>query len=139
MMIQYKEFSMTHGNMDCIKEIYANENWFAYLRNDEKLLRAFENSLFILGAFDGETLVGFARCVGDGEHVLLLQDFIVDVNYRQQGIGKQLFQQIWEKYKDVRMFHIVTDLEDPVANQFYQAAGMKSLEEGKMISYYRPL
>ncbi|MGL4662802.1 MAG: GNAT family N-acetyltransferase [Culicoidibacterales bacterium] len=137
-MIQYKEIMMTNDNIDCIKEIYASENWIAYLCNDEKLLRAFENSLFILGAFDGDVLVGFARCVGDGEHILLLQDFIVDVNYRQRGIGKQLFQQIWEKYQAVRMFQVVIDLENPVANQFYQSAGMKSLVEGSMISYYYP-
>ena len=39
--------------------------------------------------------------------------------------------------KDVRMFQVVTDLEDEVDNRFYQSFGMKKLEEGHMVSYFR--
>ena len=134
-MIQYKVFDSTL--IERVKEIYALEGWTAYLNSDEKLMRAFDNSLYLLGAFDDEKLVGFVRCVGDGEHILLVQDLIVDKAYQRQRIGTTLFKTIWDKYKDVRMFQVNTDLEDEVDNHFYKSMGMKPLVEGHMISYYR--
>ena len=44
---------------------------------------------------------------------------------------------VWDRYKDIRMFQVVTDLEDEVDNHFYQSFGMKKLEEGHMVSYFR--
>ena len=134
-MIAYKEFDSSL--IERVKEIYALEGWMAYLNSDGKLIKAFDNSLCILGAFEDEKLVGFVRCVGDGEHVLLVQDLIVDRAYQKQGIGTTLFKMVWDKYKDVRMFQVNTDLEDEVDNRFYKSMGMKPLEEGHMISYFR--
>lgn len=134
-MISYKEFNVE--NIERVKEIYAAEGWSAYLNNDEKLVRAFKNSLDVLGAFDGEKLIGFVRCVGDGEHIVLVQDLIVDRDYQKKGIGTTLFKMVWDKYSDVRMFQVNTDLEDEVDNHFYQSMGMKPLVDGHMISYFR--
>lgn len=134
-MITYKEFDTSL--LEDVKEIYRSVYWQSYLQDDEKLKRAFENSLHLLGAFDGEVLVGFARCVGDGEHIVLVQDLAVRPEYQKRRIGTTLFQMVWDKYKDVRMFQVVTDLEDEVDNRFYQSFGMKKLEEGYMVSYFR--
>lgn len=134
-MIEYKEFDSSL--IGRVKEIYALEGWSAYLNSDEKLIKAFKNSLYLLGAFDEDKLVGFVRCVGDGEHILLVQDLIVDKAYQKQGIGTILFRTVWEKYKDVRMFQVNTDLEDELDNRFYKSMGMKPLEQGHMISYFR--
>lgn len=135
-MIIYREFGSEY--LEQIKDIYRMEQWNAYLKDDERLKRAFENSLSILGAFDGENLIGFIRCVGDGEHILLVQDLIVAPKYQKQGIGTKLFRTIWDRFADVRMFQVVTDLSDPVDNHFYSSFGMKKLEAGHMVSYFRP-
>lgn len=134
-MITYKEFDSSL--LEEVKEIYRSVYWSAYLKDDEKLKRTFDNSLYMLGAFDGECLVGFVRCVGDGEHIVLVQDLAVRPDYQQKRIGTALFQKMWDKYSDVRMFQVVTDLEDKVDNHFYQSFGMKKLEEGHMVSYFR--
>ena len=118
-MITYKEFDTSL--LEDVKEIYRSVYWQTYLQDDEKLKRAFENSLYLLGAFDREVLVGFARCVGDGEHIVLVQDLVVRPEYQKRKIGTTLFQMVWDKYKDVRMFQVVTDLEDEVDNHFYQS------------------
>lgn len=134
-MITYKEFDASL--LEEVKEIYRSVYWQSYLQDDEMLKSAFDNSLNLLGAFDGEMLVGFARCVGDGEHIVLVQDLAVRPEYQKRRIGTTLFQMVWDKYKDVRMFQVVTDLEDEVDNHFYQSFGMKKLEEGHMVSYFR--
>lgn len=135
MAITYREF--TSAYIEQIKQLYAEEEWNSYLKDDAKLIRAFDNSLYVLGAFDGEKLLGFIRCVGDGEHILLVQDLIVAKAYRRQKIGSALFQAIWDRYQQVRMFHVVTDLTDEMDNQFYQSFGMRPLAEEHMISYFR--
>lgn len=120
-----------------VKQIYEDSNWKAYLQDDEKLKRAFNNSLYILGAFYNGKLIGFIRCVGDGEHIIVVQDLIVKSQYQKKGIGTHLFKTIWDKYIDVRMFQVVTDIEDEVDNKFYQSFNMKKLNEGHMVSYFR--
>ena len=134
-MIEYKEFGLEE--FERVKEIYRGEGWTAYLRDDEALKRAFKNSIYCLGAYDGNQLIGFVRCVGDGEHIVLVQDLIVAADYQRQKIGTSLFKKAWDKYIHVRMFQVNTDIEDERDNLFYKAAGMKTISEGNMISYFR--
>ncbi|WP_346916817.1 GNAT family N-acetyltransferase [Clostridium sp.] len=134
-MIKYKEFNSSM--IESIKEIYRKESWNAYLKDDEKLIRAFDNSLYTLSAFDDCKLIGLIRCVGDGEHILVVQDLIVDPEYQQHGIGTYLFKTIMHKYSKVRMFMVITDIEDIVDNKFYQSFNLKRLEDMKMIGYIR--
>lgn len=134
-MINYKELNSTL--IESVKEIYRKNSWTAYLKDDEKLIRAYDNSLYILAAFDDDKLIGFVRCVGDGEHVLLVQDLIIDPSYQKRGIGSYLFKTIMQKYSAVRMFLVVTDIEDEVDNNFYQSFGLKKLADKQMVSYVR--
>ena len=134
-MINYKEFNSSM--IGAVKDIYRKESWNAYLKDDEKLIRAFDNSLYIMGAFDDYKLVGFIRCVGDGEHILVVQDLIVEPEYQQRGIGTYLFKTIMQKYSKVRMFMVITDIEDIVDNEFYKSFNMKKLEDMNMIGYIR--
>ena len=134
-MIEYRTFNT--NLIDEAKEIYGAEGWRAYLQDDAKLTRAFEKSLYILGAFDGDKLIGFVRCVGDGEHILIVQDLIVKREYQNMGIGTHMFKHVWDFFKDVRMFQVITDISDEVDNRFYKSFGMKSLADGEMIAYFR--
>lgn len=134
-MITYKEFGPEQ--IEQVKIIYKSENWMAYLFDDEALKRAFTNSLFCLGAYSDDKLIGFARCVGDGEHIVMVQDLIVVPEYQRQKIGSTLFKMVWEKYSKVRMFQVNTDINDERDNMFYKSFGMKPIAEGDMISYFR--
>mgnify|MGYP000915919424 CR=1 FL=1 len=134
-MINYKEINSSM--IESIKDIYRKESWNAYLKDDEKLRRALDNSLYILGAFDDCKLIGFIRCVGDGEHILVVQDLIVEPEYQQRRIGTYLFETIMQKYSNVRMFMVVTDIEDIIDNKFYQSFNFKKLEDMNMVGYIR--
>lgn len=120
-----------------IKAIYEESGWSAYLADDEKLNRAIKNSLLMLGYMDEGELVGFVRCVGDAEHVLLVQDLIVKMDYRRKGLAKKLMKEVFEKYKDVRWIQVNTDGEDEVANEFYKSIGMKEISEASIVSYFK--
>ncbi|WP_250229480.1 GNAT family N-acetyltransferase [Anaeropeptidivorans aminofermentans] len=134
-MIHYKEIDSSM--FESIKEIYRKESWNTYLKDDEKLIRVFNTSLYMLGAFDDSKLIGFIRCVGDGEHILLVQDLIVDPKYQKKGIGTFLFKTVMEKYAEARMFMVITDKNDIVDNKFYRSFNFKKLEERDMAGYIR--
>ena len=134
-MIHYKEIDSSLILQ--VEDIYRKESWNAYLHDREKLVRASEKSLYILGAFDDSRLAGFIRCVGDGEHVLLVQDLIVDPAYQKRSIGSHLFRTTMEKYAQVRMFLVITDIDDVVDNKFYRSFNFGKLEEKSMVGYVR--
>lgn len=124
--------------MQEVIELFWEEGWTDYLEDEEKLGRAFENSLFCLGAFDeADRLAGFARCVGDGEHIVLVQDLIVRRECRHMGVGTILLRRVMERFSNVRMLQLNTDIGDEAANGFYRSLGMRELKDGGMVSYFR--
>jgi len=134
-MIDYKEIDSSM--IKEVKELYRTVSWTAYLKDDEKLIRAFDNSLYLVGVFDDDKLIGLIRCVGDGEHIVMVQDLLIAPNYQQQGIGTYLFDAILQKYSNVRMFVVLTDIEDEVDNKFYQSFNLKKIEHRNMVGYIR--
>ena len=134
--MEFKEFDYNQY-FEEIKGIFKSANWSAYLKDDEKLKRSFKNSIYLLCAFEQNKLIGFIRCLGDGEHIVIVQDLIVDPNYYRQGIGTNLFKAVSEKYKDVRSFCLFTDIHDIRDNEFYKSLGMVKIEEREIVSYIR--
>jgi len=134
-MISYHPFDSQ--KLDEIKAIYASENWKTYLNDDEKLKRAFAHSLDVYGAFDDEQLVGFIRTVGDGEHIVVIQDLIVLKKYQKQGIGTRLLHSILDQYKEVRMVTLFTDAYDKLDNYFYPKHDFQLIIEKDMVAYIK--
>ncbi len=58
-----------------------------------KSKKSIENSL-CYGVYDGDKQVGFARIVTDWATMLYLCDVYIDEDYRGQGIGKKLIEEI---------------------------------------------
>lgn len=125
--ISYRVFGVEL--IDQVINIYEKNGWIAYLNDLEKLKRAYENSMYVFGAFDDDSLVGFIRCVGDGEHIVFIQDLIVDPDYHRQGIGKKLYSLASIHFKDVRTFLLITDADDTRSNSFYKAMRMTDNNE----------
>jgi len=134
-MIEYNE--LTSESLTAIKSLYQQHDWLAYLQDDAKLIRAFDQSLYMLGAYDGKELIGFIRCVGDGEHIVLVQDLIVAETHLRKGIGRELMHKVYERFADVRMLMLLTDAMDERANAFYQSIGMIKLEQNGCVTYMR--
>ena len=133
-MIEYREFGSEL--IDEAYKIYEANGWISYLNNREKLSRAFECSLYVLGAFEDDELVGFVRCIGDAEYIIYVQDLIVNPSHQRKGIGRELMKQASDKFPEVRQFVLITDKDDKVSNAFYQAIGMSSDCKGYPINAY---
>ena len=113
---------------DEILPLYRSVGWSVYYRRPELLKKAFENSLCVLAAYDGDRLAGLIRGVGDGYSVVLIQDVLVRPEYQRRGIGSTLVYHLKARYNHVRQMHLLTD--DTVETVgFYQAVGFTPLEE----------
>lgn len=123
------------SDMGSVKRLYEEAGWTAYLKDGAKLNRAWEKSLFSLGAFEGGELVGFIRCLGDGEHTVLIQDLLVEEKHQRKGIGGKLMRSVFEEYRDVRQIFAVTDADSP-AVRFYRALGLHEFEKGGLLAFY---
>ena len=108
--------------------LYSAVGWKAYTDDPESLRKGYENSLLVLGAYEGEQLVGISRVVGDGETIVFVQDILVFPEYRRKGIGTALLKEIMSKYGHVRQIELVTDSK-PETIAFYESAGFRKLSD----------
>ena len=106
--------------------LYESVGWTAYTAEPEKLQSAFENSLSVLGAFDGEKLLGIIRAVGDGASIVFIQDILVFPEYQRNGVGRALMNALLEKYRGVRQIELATD-DVPETLEFYKALGFREM------------
>ena len=111
-----------------VLSLYESVGWTAYT-NDPQVLRAgFEQSLFILAAYEEDELVGLLRAVGDGQTVVLLQDILVRPDYQRQGVGTGLVRAALARCEQVRQVQLVTDDRRSTIS-FYESLGFKPLEQ----------
>ncbi len=111
-----------------ILSLYDSVGWTAYTSAPDKLRKGFENSLLILAAYDGDSLQGIIRVVGDGYTVVFIQDILVFPQYQRQGIGSALLQAILDRYQDVRQIELATD-DTPKTKAFYKSMGFHEFSE----------
>lgn len=134
-MIHYNEFSTEH--LPRVMELYASEGWDLYT-DSNKVKRAFERSIYVLGAFCDETLIGFIRCTGDGEYDVYVSDLLVDNNFRRAGVGRSLLQAAMQRYSDADTFALMTGLEEDGNNAFYRSLGLREYHQNRLVGYLRP-
>lgn len=109
-----------------IYSLYNSVGWSAFYTPD--ILRcAVASSLYVLGAYERDKLIGLLRAVGDGMTVALLQDILVHPEYQHRGIGRRLVAGFLQRYRNVRQIYVLTD-NMPETVGFYQAVGFTPLE-----------
>ncbi|GAA0765742.1 GNAT family N-acetyltransferase [Clostridium subterminale] len=134
MSIKYKE------NCTCelkqLIELYKNVGWLGYTDKPDKLIRAVKNSLFNIGAFDGEELIGLIRVIGDDTSIIYIQDILIKEKYQRQGIGTYLLQSVLDKYKDIRQIVLMTDKTEKT-EAFYKKNGMSKACEFQGVAFVK--
>ena len=69
---EYKNY-----NEQEILNLYGSVGWTAYTDDSASLKAGFQNSLLTLAAYEGNTLLGVIRTVGDGQTIVYIQDILV--------------------------------------------------------------
>ena len=119
---------LTVFELDVLLYLYNSVGWTNYTKVPEMLLKAYENSLLILGAYDDNKLVGIIRVVGDGFSVVLIQDILVFPEYQRKGIGTQLIHEIMRRFPDVYQMVLMTD-KTAETFSIYQSGGFVKADD----------
>ncbi|GAA0336500.1 GNAT family N-acetyltransferase [Oceanobacillus sp. FSL W7-1281] len=84
------------------------------------------NTLFAVSIYDGDTLIGMGRVVGDGGIVFHVVDIVVKPSYQGQGLGKVIMQEIMA-YLDNHTYKgsYVSLIADIPADKLYEQFGFR--------------
>jgi len=122
--------------IDEIVNLYHSVGWTNYLERVDILQQAYEGSLYVLGAYDSDQLVGIIRAVGDGQTIVFVQDIIVLPEYQRKGIGTKLLKTLMDKYKDVYQMELLTDNTEKT-KAFYRSVRFSASDEMGCVAFIR--
>jgi ribosomal protein S18 acetylase RimI-like enzyme len=94
-------------------------------RDAATLTAMVENARWVVSAWDGERLVGFARALSDGVSNAYVSTVAVHPDYQRRGIGRALMQRLLEGRDHVK-FVLHTR---PDAKKLYEACGFEDATE----------
>lgn len=116
------------NNKEEILSLYASVGWTAYTDHPQVLRQGFAHSLLTLAAYEGETLLGLVRAVGDGATIVFVQDLLVRPEHQRKGIGSALLQAILDRSPQVRQIELATDNTEKT-KAFYRSMGFREMGE----------
>ena len=91
-------------DLDAVHGYLANESYWAEGRPREVVERLVREAQRVVGIYDGQRQVGFARAFTDGVSLVYLADVYILPGYRGRGLGVELVREIVENgpYADLR-------------------------------------
>ena len=87
-----------------------------------RMERMLAHANLVVTAWDGERLVGIARCLTDFAYAAYLSDLAVDRAYQRQGIGRELIHRV---QLAIHPEAKVVLLAAPAAVEYYPRIGME--------------
>ena len=114
---------------DELIDVFKSVEW---RKNPENIVEAFRNSYYIT-AYDGNTLVGFARAISDGYYYTNIFDVIVRPEYHTRGIGKRMMKMLREKFKGTYFFLTYTEGR----KEFYKKCGFEQNDRAMWIHIHQ--
>lgn len=122
-------------NLKQLINLYQSVGWTSYTEKPELLQQAVHNSLYVLGAFNHDQLIGLIRVVGDGLTIIYIQDLLVLPAYQNKGIGSTLINKVRTEFRHVRQQVLLT-MEEPETRAFYEKNGFTSCDQGELVAFY---
>jgi GNAT superfamily N-acetyltransferase len=107
-------------DVDAVHDFLANHSYWASGRPRETVERLVREAERVVGLYDGERQVGFARAFTDGTATVYLADVYVLPDYRGRGLGVELVREVVEHgpYADLRWILHTRD-----AHELYRKVG----------------
>jgi GNAT superfamily N-acetyltransferase len=80
-------------DVDAVHDYLSTESYWARGRAREDVAATIEDAARVVGLYDRERQIGFARVISDGVHVSHLCDVYVLADYRGRGLGVELVRE----------------------------------------------
>lgn len=134
MDIQYQEMPVVERQE--LLALYQDASWLVYTKDLDQLMKAYQNSQYVLGAYDGDRLVGILRAITDQTTIIYIQDIIVLKAYQKNKIGSTLLSFTLERFKHVRQKVLLTD-DEHRTRLFYTKNKFRACDNGVIVAYAR--
>jgi N-acetylglutamate synthase-like GNAT family acetyltransferase len=106
---------------DALVSLFKQTSWAQNrIPSDVSLLR--NSSDIVISVYDNTKLIGFGRIITDGKYRGLLDDIIVDEQYRSKGIGRNIVKSLLENAHNIEEVFLNTGKDHQV---FYEKIGFK--------------
>lgn len=83
-------------DVDAVHGFISGESYWGLGREREPMARAVAGSQRVLGLYEGEQQIGFARAISDGATLAYLADVYVLGPYRGRGLGYEMVREMVE-------------------------------------------
>ena len=125
-------FSFTEPiNPEELQGLFKQTTW-AKTRSPLDIQHMLDNSQLILGVWDDDKLVGFARVITDDIYRAWIEDVVVEKSYRRQGIGTHMLSKLLKRLEHIE--DVILDC-DPKIVPFYEKRGFKTKTAASMHNF----
>ena len=118
-----------------LQVLFRQTGW-AEDRSIEGIQTMLEGTAVVLGAWEDDHLIGFARTITDGIYRGLIDDVVVEESRRGQGIGSELMQRLIERLTEMGIEAIFLRCGTDVV-PFYQRHDFK-ITQGVVMDLEQP-
>jgi GNAT superfamily N-acetyltransferase len=116
-------------DIDAVHDFLANRSYWAKGRPREIVERLVRDAARIVGLYDGDRQIGFARAFTDGASLAYLADVYVLPEYRGRGFGVELVREVVERGPDAGVRWILHTRD---AHELYRRFGFGDPSERVM-------
>lgn len=102
-----------------LARLFDDAGWSARTVDQARFTALIKGSRFVVSAWDGDALVGFARAISDGVKNAYVTDVVVRADHRRQGIGAELVRRLLADRDDIKFVLRA----DPELHRWYAALG----------------
>jgi GNAT superfamily N-acetyltransferase len=119
-------------DVDAVHDFLANESYWAEGRPRGTVERLIREAQRVVGVYDGDRQVGFARAFTDGVALVYLADVYVLPEYRGRGLGAELVRETVENgpYADLRWILHTRDAHDLYRKVGFKEPTQRVMERG---------
>ncbi len=92
MTIVYRD---THNvDLDQLTVLFNSVGWERRTADRDRLAQLVRGSMYVVSAWEGDRLVGFARAISDGAFNAYISTVAVLPAYQERGIGRELIRRL---------------------------------------------
>lgn len=125
-MITYKS-KLSQNDYIKLCSLYSETGWLIAPCTPELIEKLVVNSFYFLSAWDGERLVGMGRVISDGQSDGYLQEIYVHIDYRKQGIARNIIRQLIDNCLE-RGVKWLALIAAPGATEVYKKLGFEVMD-----------
>ena len=110
-------------------QILLRQTDWANDRSLDGIQKMLDATYLVLGAWEGDRLIGFVRTITDGIYRALIDDVIVEESRRGRGIGSELMQRLIKRLREMEIEEVFLRCGGDVV-PFYQRHGFEKNQDG---------